>query len=159
MPRMINVGPNQGRETPLHRLGSRSPNLWLLLFLLPLLVALAACAGPTTGANATDAATPVAMAADGTQEVTIQAIDAMRFTPGTIVVRAGHPVRLTLKNDGSMVHDFTLTDGVTQPVKLVAQPGESASATFTIEHPGTYTFSCSQPLHQIRGMQGTITVQ
>lgn len=135
-------------------------NLWVVLLPVPLLITLVGCAGITTAPNSTPVVgTPIAVTDNGTQVVTLQAVDSMQFTPNAIVIQAGHPVQLTLKNDGQMVHDFTLSDGLTQPVKLVAQPGQSASTTFTIEHPGTYSFACSQPGHQIRGMKGTISAR
>jgi uncharacterized cupredoxin-like copper-binding protein len=135
-------------------------NLWAVPLLVPLLIILVGCAGITTAANSTPVVgTPIAVTDNGTQVVTVQALDTMQFAPNSIIVQAGHPIQLTLKNDGQMVHDFTLTDGVAQPVKLVAQPGQSATGTFTIEHPGTYSFICSQPGHQIRGMKGTITAR
>lgn len=40
-----------------------------------------------------------------------------------------------------------------------AAGGQSASGTFTIDRPGTYTFICSQPGHEAGGMKGTITAQ
>ena len=99
------------------------------------------------------------MTGSGTQIVTVQSLDTMRFVPNTIIVQTGHPVQLTLKNQGQMTHDLTLTDGVAQPEKILAQHGQAATGTFTIEHPGTYTFFCSQPGHRARGMTGTITAR
>ncbi|HEX2037259.1 MAG TPA: cupredoxin domain-containing protein [Chloroflexota bacterium] len=68
-------------------------------------------------------------------------------------------MRLTLRNDGRIPHDFTLTEGVRRRVSVVAGPEQSASATFTIERPGTYRFVCAQPGHAQAGMIGTITAQ
>jgi len=58
-----------------------------------------------------------------------------------------------------MPHDFSLTDGVAQPVKITATGGQSASGTFTIEKPGTYSFDCSMPGHAAAGMRGTIAAE
>jgi uncharacterized cupredoxin-like copper-binding protein len=134
-------------------------NLWMVPMLVSLLITVAGCAGTMAAGSTPVVGTPIAVTDNGTQVVTLQAVDSMQFTPSAILIQAGRPVQLTLKNDGQMVHDFTLSDGVVQPIKLVAQPGQSASATFTIEHPGTYTFICSQPTHEIRGMKGTITAR
>lgn len=131
----------------------------MMPLLFSLLITLVGCAGTMAAGSTPVVGTPIAVTDGGTQVVTLQAVDSMQFTPNAIIIQAGHPIQLTLKNDGQMVHDFTLSDGVVQSVKLVAQPGQSASATFTIEHPGTYTFICSQPTHEIRGMKGTITAQ
>ena len=83
----------------------------------------------------------------------------MRFDPATLTARAGQPIQVTLKNSGQLPHDFDITDGITLPVKITAQPGQSAIATFTITKPGTYTYFCAQPGHQEAGMKGTLTVQ
>jgi nitrite reductase (NO-forming) len=83
----------------------------------------------------------------------------MSFDPATITVHAGQPVQLTLRNTGGTPHDFTLTDGVAQPVKITAGGGQTASGTFTVDSPGTYTFQCSMPGHAAAGMQGRLTAE
>ena len=115
-------------------------------------------AGAAPGAQATQGADN-APSTDEVQAVTIVASDAMRFEPAALTVEAGQPVRITLRNDGSAVHDLSLTQGVSRPVKLVVQPGQSASATFTLARPGTYSFVCAQFGHALAGMKGTITAQ
>lgn len=114
----------------------------------------AALAGGPDGADRLAAG-----AAAATQQLTVTALDSMRFEPGTITVRAGQPVELTLQNRGSMAHDLSLFEGVSQPVKIEAEGGQSASATFTIERPGTYTFVCTVLGHAAAGMRGTIRAQ
>jgi uncharacterized cupredoxin-like copper-binding protein len=108
-------------------------------------------AGATAGAQGTTApdATP--------QEITIVTLDSMRFEPSTLTVVAGRPVRLTVRNQGNIPHDFTLSKGVPRPVKVTVNGGETRSATFTIPRPGTYQFVCSQFGHTMAGMTGTIT--
>jgi plastocyanin len=70
------------------------------------------------------------------QEVTIVTHDSMRFEPAALTVQAGRPVRLTVRNQGQAVHDFSLSKGVARSVKLVVKGGQSAEATFTIARPG-----------------------
>jgi nitrite reductase (NO-forming) len=89
--------------------------------------------------------------------VTINVGDAMKFEPAAISVRAGQRLELTLRNSGHMPHDFTLSEGVAQPFKLVVNGGATVSGTFTIDKPGTYAFECSMPGHEMAGMRGTIT--
>jgi uncharacterized cupredoxin-like copper-binding protein len=81
----------------------------------------------------------------------------MQFEPNVITVKAGQPIELTLQNDGSSDHDFALSDGVAQPVKIVVKGGQSGTSTFTLDTPGTYAFTCAQFGHTAAGMQGTIT--
>ncbi len=116
----------------------------------------AAAANPAPDAGAT---TPAASSVAGAQQVTIEVGNAMTFTPSAITVRAGQPVELALRNEGFIPHDFTLSQGVSQKVKLEADGSETARATFTIERPGTYTFICSVPGHAEAGMRGTITAR
>jgi uncharacterized cupredoxin-like copper-binding protein len=116
--------------------------------------AAAADSAPETGA----AAQP-AVSVSGAQQVTVTVGNAMKFEPASIAVKAGQPVELTLKSEGSMPHDFSLSDGVSQPVKIETGPGQTARGTFTIDRPGTYTFIYSVPGHEAAGMKGTITAQ
>jgi uncharacterized cupredoxin-like copper-binding protein len=95
----------------------------------------------------------------GAQRVTVEVGNSMSFTPATINVRAGQPVELTLRNGGFILHDFSLAEGVAQPIKVEAGGGATASATFTIDRPGSYTFICAAPGHEGAGMKGTITAQ
>jgi uncharacterized cupredoxin-like copper-binding protein len=120
--------------------------------LLPLLVA---CAPASTSSPATTSGAASATA----QQFTVTAMDTMKFDPPTLSARAGQPIQVTLKNSGQLAHDFDITDGVAQPVKITAAPGQTASATFTIDKPGSYTYVCSQPGHQEAGMKGTLNVQ
>ena len=126
----------------------------LLIGFIALLPVLAAC----TSATATK---PSGGAASGTatQQLTVKAMDTMKFDPPTLSAKAGQPIQVTLDNTGQLVHDFSVTEGVSQPVKTLAEPGQKAVTTFTIDKPGTYTYFCSQPGHQEAGMKGTLTVQ
>ena len=95
----------------------------------------------------------------GGQQVTVKALDTMRFEPATVTVPAGKPVQVTLANDGVLIHDIVLSDGVDQPVKIETIGKASASGTFTIAQPGTYTYVCAQPGHEAAGMKGTIVAR
>ena len=125
------------------------------------LVGLTACS--TTQASTTP---PVSGGADaaitagpGVQQITVTVGNRMSFDPSTIDVHAGQPVQLTLQNNGTIAHDFALTDGVAQPVTITAPAGQTATALFTIAAPGTYTFECSIPGHASAGMRGTVTAR
>jgi uncharacterized cupredoxin-like copper-binding protein len=129
--------------------------------LLLALLATTACSGAAASGSSPDAGVtaPASAASNGAQQVTITVGNSMSFDPAEISVRAGQPIELTLRNDGQMPHDLTLNDGVAQPVKITATGGQAASATFTLDTPGTYTFECSMPGHAILGMRGAITAQ
>ncbi len=124
-----------------------------VLFLWPLLVA---CTTSQASSPSGSAAAPAA----GTQQVTVKSMDTMKFDPIALTVKAGQPIQLTLDNSGAQIpHDFDMTEGVSQPVKISAQPGQKATTTFTIDKPGTYSYFCGQPGHEQAGMKGTLTVQ
>jgi nitrite reductase (NO-forming) len=93
----------------------------------------------------------------GGQQVTLTVGNSMQFVPGSIVVRAGEPVELALRNGGGILHDFSLTEATASPVKIEAQGGQTARAVFTIDTPGSFEFVCSVPGHAAAGMRGTLT--
>jgi uncharacterized cupredoxin-like copper-binding protein len=103
--------------------------------------------------------TPASVAPDGTQQVTISAVEGTKFQPAAVSVRAGQPLQLALRNADQSTHDLTLSEGVAEPVKLTVNGGETASRIFTFDTPGIYKFECSMPGHALAGMRGTITVQ
>jgi uncharacterized cupredoxin-like copper-binding protein len=120
----------------------------------------AACgAAATTGGPGVGAVVQAPAPTDGTQQVTLTVGNSMQFAPASIVVRAGQPVELTLRNGGGIPHDFTLAEGAARPIKIEAQGGQTARGTFAIDTPGTYAFVCSVPGHAAAGMRGTITAQ
>jgi len=128
----------------------KSSLLVAFVVLLPLLVS---CTSTSTGSR-------TAPAAAATQQLTVKSLDTLKFDPTALNAKAGQPIQLTLDNSsGQLVHDFNLTQGVSQPVTITAQPGQKANGTFTIDKPGTYTYVCSQPGHEQAGMKGTLTVQ
>ena len=115
----------------------------------------ACSSGPVAEAGS---AVPALMRANGVQQITVQVGDEMKFDPQAISVKAGVPVELTLVGSGNSEHDFSLNEGVSSPVKILAKGQESAIATFTIDRPGAYSFFCSVPGHAFAGMRGSIIV-
>jgi uncharacterized cupredoxin-like copper-binding protein len=119
----------------------------------------AACGAAATGGAGAGAAIPALEGPAGAQRVTVTVGNAMQFAPASMVVRAGQPVELTLRNGGGIPHDFALAEGASHPVKIEAQGGQTARGAFTIDTPGTYVFVCTVPGHAAAGMRGTITAQ
>jgi len=93
------------------------------------------------------------------QQVTVKALDTMRFDPPTLNVSVGQPVKVTLENDGSLIHDFVLNEGPAQPFKIEANGSTSITTTVTLVRAGTYTYICAQPGHEAAGMKGTIVAR
>jgi uncharacterized cupredoxin-like copper-binding protein len=86
-------------------------------------------------------------------------MDTTKFDPPPLSARAGQPIQVTLDDTGALVNDFSITEGVSQPIESIAQPGQKAVAAFTINKPSTYTYFCSEPGHEQAGMKGTLTIQ
>lgn len=103
------------------------------------------------------------------------------FRPASFEVRAGVPVVLTLVNEGTLEHDFSIleipveaataaeessgehdmqmsTMAVEPQLHASALAGASNTLTFTPTKPGTYDFFCTVPGHKEAGMVGTLTV-
>lgn len=120
----------------------------MLSLTLAVLLVVSGCVGSGSAAGGGGAA----------QNVTVKALDTLKFDPSTITVKAGQPVTVTLQNTGQLVHDFKLRNAPVN-VSIEATGGKSASATFTINQPGRYEFYCSQPGHEAAGMKGTLVVQ
>jgi uncharacterized cupredoxin-like copper-binding protein len=139
------------RLAPLERPVVKLISIFVCVVLLPLLVA----CSPAGASNATPGSAPASAAP---QQFTVKALDTMKFDPPSLTARAGQPIQVTLDNGGQIAHDFAMTDGVAQPVSITAQPGQTATATFTIAKPGTYTYVCNQPGHEQAGMKGTLTI-
>lgn len=97
---------------------------------------------------------------DGIQRVTVVA-HSYWFEPNRIVVRAGVPVELSIKNGSLIVpHNFTCLapeSGIEINEGLgLFKDGETAR--FTPITPGEYPFFCARGSHAQKGMTGTLVV-
>jgi nitrite reductase (NO-forming) len=105
---------------------------------------------PNTGAVSSQAPNPGT--GDVLGEIAIEAFD-LGFTPASIEVPAAGTYKVDFANTGVAVHDVTFADGTV----LLAQAGETASATVTVPADGM-AFICSIPGHEQGGMKGDIHV-
>lgn len=78
------------------------------------------------------------------------------FTPSIVTVQKGDGVKVNFTNDGTVPHNFTITQ-LNVATKTI-NSGESVSVTFVAENAGTYTYHCSIDGHRDFGMQGTLIV-
>ena len=109
-------------------------------------LALAACGGGGGGGGATKTATNGA--------IEVNAYDTPRFDVKTIKASPG-PLKITLREQGSGQHNFTITD---KDFVLKVDSGKRvASDTITLPA-GTYEFECTVPGHAAQGMKGKIVV-
>jgi len=116
----------------------------------------------------------VLLAACGPQQVAIAAkMSEFEYQPPNWEVPASAQVTLTLTNDGTFVHTWTLMEAgytVTPPftkddnqhVLQAFQVDVGQVQTFTFSapsKPGTYEIVCAEPGHLEAGMKGTLTVK
>ncbi|MFO7171605.1 MAG: cupredoxin domain-containing protein [Bacillota bacterium] len=78
------------------------------------------------------------------------------FVPNQLDLKAGVTYKVTLKNTGTQVHDFTI-EGTNY--SKVVQPGATETLEFKLDKPGTYTIVCVQPGHKDLGMYFTTEVK
>jgi uncharacterized cupredoxin-like copper-binding protein len=114
-----------------------------------------------------------AIAADA-QQLTVTVGDSLSFDRPTLIVEAGRPVVVTVRNQSMTEHDFVIPSMPAQDVVVRFEGGHShgdgtaivghpqtkgeVRVQFTPTEPGTYEFYCSLPGHREAGMTGTVTV-
>jgi uncharacterized cupredoxin-like copper-binding protein len=75
----------------------------------------------------------------------------------TTTVKAG-PVTFRVKNTGPSPHTFNVRVNDEEPGVKALDAGATAMVTINLT-PGTYTYRCMIPGHDLLGMKGTLTVQ
>ncbi len=130
-------------------------------------VALAACG---QDGETTDAAAP-----EPTTTLSVAATDNLRFEPDAVSVPAGEDISVELTSGPAVLHDLVIAEAGTaatapptgEPVAPVdrddvfvvrADAGETATASFRVDEPGSYELYCSVPGHRRGGMVATLTV-
>jgi plastocyanin len=104
-----------------------------------LALALAACGSSST--------------ASGTA-ISLEAKD-FQFSQTTLALPANSTVNLTVKNTGTVHHNFSIKElGVNKDIE---NPGASETVTFTTKGDATYTFYCEYH-GDSKGMKGTATI-
>ncbi|MBI4672324.1 MAG: cytochrome C oxidase subunit IV family protein [Chloroflexi bacterium] len=94
------------------------------------------------------------------------------FKPDVVNANSGQAVTISLKNTGSVEHNWTIGDknkseepqpwnNATAQVQAVAKAlaGASGRGGFIAPAPGEYVFYCSVPGHAVLGMIGTLVVK
>jgi plastocyanin len=93
-------------------------------------------------------------ASSGGESVSLEAQD-FHFSQTTLTFPANTTISLTVKNAGSVHHNFSIKElGVNQDIET---PGDSKTVTFTTKGDATYTFYCEYH-RDSKGMKGTATI-
>lgn len=78
------------------------------------------------------------------------------FSLDGVPVKAGK-VTFVVTNEGNVPHDFKIEgNGVSDKTEMI-EPGNSQSLTVDLS-PGTYSFICTAPMHELMGMKGDLSV-
>jgi len=88
------------------------------------------------------------------------AADEYSFDPATVTVRGSPPrLEVTLRNSGSLAHDFVVLDGEQELGGTPTIPsGDRRTASVELE-PGSYRFVCTVGDHRELGMEGELTIR
>jgi uncharacterized cupredoxin-like copper-binding protein len=159
---------------------SVSKRLGALILVTGLSLVIGACNGGDT-----EASTPVtdsefsfgspAQPADADRTVEITVTDSLAFEPAELTVAAGETITFRIVNPGSVTHDLTLGDQVTQdeheaemaemgdmthdePNVVTIPAGETKELTWAFPDSGTVLIGCHEPGHYAAGMKGQITI-
>lgn len=81
--------------------------------------------------------------------------DKFRFSPDTITVKKGQPVRIALTSV-DMPHNFAVDELGVQGE--IFQPGQTGNTDFTPEKTGEFEFYCAVGQHRQKGMAGKLKV-
>jgi plastocyanin len=92
-------------------------------------------------------------AADGVQQIVIDAVDGEHFKPDAIYARTGK-LRVTITNESVLPHNFTVPSLGVQSATIFA--GHSISVSLDLKSGGVYPFLCT--FHQHDGMTGQLIV-
>ena len=112
---------------------------------------------PGTAMPATDSAgTKETVVDDNAKEIVIEASE-FKFSPATLTVKKGEPIKLTLKNVGKMPHDFVVDELGIRTKKIAG--GDTDTIVFTPEQAGVFEYYCSVGSHRAMGMVGKITIE
>jgi plastocyanin len=121
-------------------------------------IVLALVSGCASGLNRPIATVEATPDAQGVQRVAVD-MHSYYFKPNRIVVHAGQPVELTVRNKSIFVpHNFSIHDENLM-VGVDKWGFGSAHARFTAPKPGEYKFFCHVDAHgRKKGMTGTLVV-
>lgn len=112
----------------------------------------------------------------GLRTIRVAMSDDMRFTPASIAVSEGETVRIVVKNDGRLMHEFVLGTKESldehaalmlkfpnmehdEPYMVHVPPGRSGEIVWTFNRAGEFGFACLIAGHYQAGMIGKVSVR
>lgn len=133
-------------------------------------VAAAVLAACGQGGDVPDTAAP-----ETTTTLAVAGTDGIAFEPDAFSVPAGEDVSVELTSGPAVLHDLVIVEAgaaatasaTGEPVGPIgdddvfvvrAEAGETTTASFRVDEPGSYELYCSVPGHRQGGMVATLTV-
>lgn len=102
-------------------------------------------------------------------------LNEFQFQPAEITVNVGQPIKLVLKNNGTVLHDFVSTDAMVEVIEehgaahnmagmetnmhAAIEAGQQSTLEFKATQAGAYTFYCTIAGHKEAGMTGKLIVK
>lgn len=110
-----------------------------------------------------------------TRTIAVSMADNMRFEPGLIEVRVGETVKLLVRNEGNVLHEFVLGTEASnaehaammtkfsgmehdEPHMAHVDAGKRGALVWTFNRQGEFEYACLIPGHYQAGMKGTVRV-
>jgi uncharacterized cupredoxin-like copper-binding protein len=107
--------------------------------------------------------------------VVVTMADTMRFTPDKLEVKQGETIKIVIKNEGTMLHEFVLgtkkelnehaalmlkfpTMEHDEPYMAHVGPGKTGEIVWTFNRAGEFDFACLIAGHYQAGMVGKVKV-
>jgi plastocyanin len=132
----------------MHRRGWVTGALVVATFTLATACSSSSSSSSTAGGSSSSAPTDVS----GESSTTMSA-ENFFFSPSDLSGTGGQKLTISLTNDGSVPHNFSITD---QNIDVTLDPGDSQDIKVTFPDSGSVQFFCS--FHQTSGMVGTLQV-
>jgi plastocyanin len=112
-----------------------------------------ACSSSSSGTTSTSSSQSAAPTDVSGKSSTTMSAENFFFTPATLGGTAGQKLTITLTNDGSVPHNFSITD---QNINVTLEPGQQKDIKVAFPQSGSVQFFCS--FHVSSGMVGTLEV-
>ncbi|MGZ8254956.1 MAG: cupredoxin domain-containing protein [Burkholderiaceae bacterium] len=111
----------------------------------------------------------------GLRAIRVSMNDRMRFVPDAMTITEGETVRIVVKNDGKLMHEFVLGTRETheehaalmvrfptmehdEPYMVHVAPGKTGEIVWTFNRVGEFAFACLIAGHYQAGMVGKVHV-
>lgn len=125
---------------------------WIAAALAVAVFSVATACGSNSSSSSSGASGGGTIDVSGQSSTSMSAED-FSFTPSALGGTADQELTISLTNDGTTAHNFSIDD---QDIDVTLQPGDQQDIDVTLPSSGSVQFYCS--FHQASGMVGTLEV-